>query len=71
MRAEDSSAVEQAQGAPIWSHAVEHFPPADRVLSTILTRQAARYGDRTLFVCGETRWSYAQTVSIAAASAAA
>ncbi len=70
MPAGDRSAAERAQGAPIWAHAVERFPPADRVLSTILTRQAARYGDRTLFVCGETRWSYAETVSIAAASAA-
>ena len=70
MPAGDRSAGERAQGAPIWAHAVERFPPADRVLSTILTRQAARYGDRTLFVCGETRWSYAETVSIAAASAA-
>ena len=70
MPAGDRSAAERAQGTPIWSHAVERFPPADRVLSTILTRQAARYGDRTLFVCGETRWTYAETVSIAAASAA-
>ena len=36
----------------IWSQAPERFPPADRVLSTILRRQAARYGDRTLFVFG-------------------
>src|SRR6185436_8749692 len=54
----------------MWSQAAERFPPADRVLSTILTRQAARYRDRTLFVFGEARWSYIETASIAAASAA-
>jgi crotonobetaine/carnitine-CoA ligase len=69
VRAEDIGAIEQAQGAAIWSTAAKRFPPADRVLSTILTRQAARYGDRTLFVSGATRWTYAQTASIAAASA--
>ncbi|UGY22139.1 AMP-binding protein [Bradyrhizobium septentrionale] len=46
------------------------FPPADRILSTVLTRQAVRYGDGTLLVFGETRWSYAETARIAAASAA-
>jgi len=65
----DSSAARQRQGAPIWPQAAERFPPADRVLSTILTRQAALYRDRTLFVFGETRWSYAETASIAARSA--
>ncbi|MDH2401209.1 ATP-dependent acyl-CoA ligase [Bradyrhizobium sp. SSUT18] len=54
-----------------WTHAVELFPPSDRILSTILTRQAARYGDRVLLVAGETRWSFAQTAAIAAASAQA
>src|SRR5882724_3672736 len=69
VQAGDRSTAGQRPRPPIWSQAVEHFPPADRVLSTILTRQAARYGDRTLFVFGETRWSYAETASIAAASA--
>src|SRR4051812_1938686 len=46
------------------------FPPADRVLSTILTRQATRYGERTLFVFGDMQWSYAEMARIAAASAA-
>jgi crotonobetaine/carnitine-CoA ligase len=54
---------------PIWPQAAERFPPVDRVLSTILMRQAALYRDRTLFVFGETRWSYAETASIAARSA--
>lgn len=70
MQAGDCSAAAQRPGAPIWSQAAERFPPADRVLSTILTRQAARYGNRALFVSGTTRWSYAETAAIAAASAA-
>jgi crotonobetaine/carnitine-CoA ligase len=69
VQADDSSVVAQQQDTAIWSRAVEHFPPADRILSTILTRQAACYGDRTLFVSGSTRWTYAQTAGIAAASA--
>jgi crotonobetaine/carnitine-CoA ligase len=70
MRADDSSGARRRPRAPIWSQVAERFPPADRVLSTILTRQAAHYRDRTLFVFGETRWSYAETAAIAAASAA-
>jgi len=54
----NSSAPGQRRGGPIWSQAAERFPPADRILSTILTRQAAQYRDRALFVFGETRWSY-------------
>jgi crotonobetaine/carnitine-CoA ligase len=66
----DSSAARQRQAAPIWSQAAERFPAVDRVLSTILMRQATLYRDRTLLVFGETRWSYAETATIAAASAA-
>ena len=69
MQAGNGSAARQRPGGPIWSQAAERFPPADRVLSTILTRQAGQYRDRTLFVFGETRWSYAETAAIAAASA--
>lgn len=58
-------------GAPAWARAVELFPPADRILSAILTRQAERYGDRVLLIAGEMRWTYAQTAAIAAASAQA
>ncbi|MDH2346088.1 ATP-dependent acyl-CoA ligase [Bradyrhizobium sp. SSUT77] len=54
-----------------WTHAVKLFPPSDRILSTILTRQAERYGDRVLLVAGEARWTFAQTAAIAAASAQA
>ncbi|MCA6121385.1 ATP-dependent acyl-CoA ligase [Bradyrhizobium sp. WSM 1704] len=70
MHADDGSAVGQGPGRPIWPQAPERFAPADRILSTMLTRQAAQYGERTLFVFGETRWSYAETGAIAAASAA-
>ncbi|MCP3443189.1 ATP-dependent acyl-CoA ligase [Bradyrhizobium sp. CCGUVB14] len=51
--------------------AVTSFPPSDRILSTILTRQAERHGERVLLVAGETRWTFAQTAAIAAASARA
>ncbi|WP_315766416.1 MULTISPECIES: ATP-dependent acyl-CoA ligase [unclassified Bradyrhizobium] len=68
MQARTGNAVEQGS-APAWARAVETFPPSDRILSTILTRQAERYGERTLLVAGEARWTYAQTVAIAAASA--
>ncbi|MEZ2145083.1 ATP-dependent acyl-CoA ligase [Bradyrhizobium sp. DN5] len=57
------------QEAPAWARAVGLFPPCDRVLATILARQAERYGDRVLLVAGQTRWTYAQTAAIAAASA--
>lgn len=70
VQAGDSNVSGLRSGRPVWSQAAERFPPADRILSTVLTRQAARYGDGTLFVFGETRWSYAETASIAAASAA-
>ena len=45
------------------------FAPADRVLPTLLARQATRYGDRPLLVFGETRWSFIETAAVAAASA--
>ncbi|WP_433996217.1 ATP-dependent acyl-CoA ligase [Bradyrhizobium jicamae] len=63
------NASEAVGAAPAWARAIEAFPPSDRILSTILTRQAARYGDRVLLVSGETRWTYAETADIAAASA--
>src|SRR5262245_13527375 len=69
MQAGSGSPAGQRRGGSIWPQAAGRFPPADRILSTILTRQAAQYRDRTLFVFGETRWTYAQTSAIAAASA--
>lgn len=64
-------AVGDGSPTPAWARAVELFPPSDRILSTILTRQAERYGDRVLLVAGETRWTFAQTAMITAASAQA
>lgn len=49
-----------------YSHLAETFAPRDRVLSTLLRRQVARYGDRPLLRCGDVRWSYAETLRIAA-----
>ncbi|MCS3501687.1 crotonobetaine/carnitine-CoA ligase [Bradyrhizobium japonicum] len=66
-----SDAVGRENVTPAWACAVTSFPPSDRILSTILTRQAERHGDRVLLVAGETRWSFAQTAAIAAASAQA
>jgi crotonobetaine/carnitine-CoA ligase len=59
----------EGSAMPAWVRAVELFPPSNRILSTILARQAERYGDRVLLVSGATRWTYAQTAAIAAASA--
>ena len=64
-----SDAVGRENVTPAWACAVTLFPPSDRILSTILTRQAERYGDRVLLVAGEMRWTFAQTAAIAAASA--
>ena len=69
--AEISEAASREHVPPAWARAIELFPPSDRILSTILTRQAERYGDRVLLVAGETRWTFAQTAGIAAASAQA
>ncbi|WP_038934034.1 ATP-dependent acyl-CoA ligase [Bradyrhizobium japonicum] len=66
-----SDAVGRENVTPAWACAVTSFPPSDRILSTILTGQAERHGDRVLLVAGETRWSFAQTAAIAAASAQA
>ncbi len=69
MQANASDTAGQGGMAPAWARAIELFPPSDRILSTILTRQAERYGDRVLLVSGEMRWTYAQTAAIASASA--
>lgn len=42
------------------------FPPERRNVPDMLRMQAAQYGDRILFACGDTRWTYAETVDIAA-----
>jgi crotonobetaine/carnitine-CoA ligase len=69
VQANASNAIGQGGATPAWGRAVELFSPSDRILSTILTRQAERFGDRVLLLAGETRWTYAQTAAIAAASA--
>lgn len=69
MQANASNAVGEGDAKPVWARAAELFPPPDRILSTILTRQAAHYGDRILLVAGDTRWTYSQTAAIATASA--
>jgi crotonobetaine/carnitine-CoA ligase len=66
-----SEAVGRENIPAAWARAVELFPPSDRILSTILTRQAERYGDRVLLVAGATRWTFAQAAAMAAASAQA
>ncbi|MET4066659.1 crotonobetaine/carnitine-CoA ligase [Bradyrhizobium sp. S3.2.6] len=66
-----SKAIGRENVTPAWARAVTSFPPSDRILSTILTRQAERYGERILLVAGEARWTFAQTAAIAAASAQA
>ncbi|KRQ01250.1 crotonobetainyl-CoA--carnitine CoA-transferase [Bradyrhizobium manausense] len=71
MHAQGGGVVGDGSRRPAWARAVEMFPPSDRILSTVLTRQAERYGDRVLLVAGETRWTFAQTAAIAAASAQA
>lgn len=69
MQANAGNAVGQGDAKPIWARAAASFAPPDRILSTILTRQAEHYGDRVLLVAGDTRWTYSQTAAIAIASA--
>jgi crotonobetaine/carnitine-CoA ligase len=69
VQATADDAVGEGRGAPAWARAVGLFPPSDRILSTILIRQAERHDDRVLLVSGSTRWTFAQTAAIAAASA--
>jgi carnitine-CoA ligase len=42
------------------------FPPGDRILPTMLRRQARRYGGRTLFKCGGASWHFDEAPDIAA-----
>ena len=44
------------------------FEPPARVVPDMLRRQAERFGDRPLFVCEGTTWSYAQVADFAACS---
>ena len=47
------------------------FAPQDRVVPALLERQAARFGDRPLFVAGAVRWTYRDAVHAAAGYGAA
>ena len=47
------------------------FTPQERVVPVLLERQAARFGDRPLFVAGGVRWSYRDAVQVAAGYGAA
>ena len=69
LQANASDMAGQGDAAPAWARAIAQFPPPDRILSRILTRQAERYGDRVLLVSEQVRWTYSQTAAIAAASA--
>jgi crotonobetaine/carnitine-CoA ligase len=40
--------------------------PQDRVVPALLERQAARFGDRLLFVAGDARWTFRDAVQVAA-----
>lgn len=71
MRKKACGPPERSEAAPAWSRAIETFAPRDRILSTILMRQAESYGDRVLLVSGQTRWTYSDAAAIAAASAQA
>jgi carnitine-CoA ligase len=44
---------------------VEAFPPRERTLPVMLTRQAERYGDRPLFTTDAVSWSYTEAREIA------
>jgi carnitine-CoA ligase len=42
------------------------LPPPERTLPAMLQRQASRYGGAPLFVAGDARWSFDDTVGVAA-----
>ena len=69
MQTSANNSSNRRDDAPAWARGIELFPPSERILSTILLRQAERYRDRVLLVSGETRWTYSETAAIAAASA--
>ncbi|ODS93444.1 MAG: ATP-dependent acyl-CoA ligase [Comamonas sp. SCN 65-56] len=47
------------------SDAIARFAPAERTLPAMLAQQCARFAERTLLVCGETRWSYVHALGVA------
>jgi crotonobetaine/carnitine-CoA ligase len=48
---------------------VRAFAPSERTVPEMLQRQAEAFGDRALFICGPTRWSYRETRDLAASTA--
>ena len=54
-----STAVSPLQSLPL------AYAPAQRTLPELLMRQAARHARRSLFVAGDTRWSYAEALDVA------
>lgn len=53
-----------------WSEMTTAFPPESRTLPTMLTQQARKFGERTLYTFGDRDVSYAQARNIAERSAA-
>jgi crotonobetaine/carnitine-CoA ligase len=61
-------------GTPLLSahrNPLRDLPAADRTVPRLLQRQAQRYGDKPLVVCGPTSWSYRDVVERAARMAGA
>jgi carnitine-CoA ligase len=56
---------------PMHRNALRDLPAADRTVPRLLQRQAERYGDKPLVVCGATTWSYREVVERAARMAGA
>jgi carnitine-CoA ligase len=56
---------------PTHRNALRDLPAADRTVPRLLQRQADRYGDKPLVVCGATSWSYREVVERAARMAGA
>ena len=44
------------------SDAIARFAPSERTLPAMLAQQCARFAERTLLVCSDTRWTYAQAL---------
>ncbi|MBR0751283.1 ATP-dependent acyl-CoA ligase [Bradyrhizobium jicamae] len=57
-RAELAAAAER--NAAIGAALRDAFPASERTVPRMLSRQAERYGSRTLLICGEQSWSFAE-----------
>src|SRR5262245_58196570 len=65
-----SSGWRKATGSSSPEMAATTFAAHERTLPAILSRQAARFGDRRLLVTSDASWSYADTATIARRAAA-